>query len=344
MTSAEAAQYQLLDHGAVWRDLCSRGKLRVSGPDSIAFLHALASNDIRGLAEFQGRHAALLSATGKIQADFLCYRFPRFLLIDVAAERVAGLLEKLTGYIIMDEVEVEDVSRRVAHFAVEGPQSGRLVREILGIEPPGVPLMVAPAGEPPPDGPLAEPVVVRRDLLSDSGFEILAPEEHAVGIRRALQVLGPELSPEVVRVRLIERGVPEFGREFTERNNPVEVGLDSAYSLEKGCYPGQEVVSKAVFVGGVARKLCRLRLEGSRVPPPEASVQSGGQEVGWVVSAAFSPKSGAPLAFAYLRRALAEAGQRVEVLFDDGSRATAVVDPGRPAAEAAAGASGGDGR
>jgi folate-binding protein YgfZ len=334
MTSAEAAQYHLLDQGVAWRDLCSRGKLRVSGPDSVAFLHALASNDIRGLAEFHGRQAALLSATGKIQADFLCYRFPRFLLIDLAPELVAGLLEKLAGYIIMDDVQVEDVSRRVAHFAVEGPQSGGLVRRVLGIEPPDVPLKIAAVGQP-PDGPLADTVVVRRDLLSESGFEILAPEENAVGIRQALQALGPELAPEVVRVRLIERGIPEFGREFTERNNPVEVGLDSVYSLEKGCYPGQEVVSKAVFVGGVARKLCRLRLEGSQVPQPEASVQSGGREVGWVVSAVFSPRAGAPLAFAYLKRPLAESGHKVEVVFDDGSRVAAIVEDQRPAAEAA---------
>ncbi len=324
MTPAEMDQYNLLEGGVAWRDLSARGKLGVGGPDRVPFLHAVISNDVLGLADFQGRHGTLLSATGKIQAEFLYYRFPSFVLIDVDPETAPRLLEMLNGYIIMDDVQVEDLSTRITHYAVEGPLAGELVRGLLGIEPPAVPMQVLSSGG--PGDPLAKPVVVRRDVLSESGFEILAPADQAAGLRDFLISSGPELAPEVVRVRLIELGIPTFGREFSDRNNPVEVGLESAYSLEKGCYPGQEVVSKAVFVGGVARRLCRLRLEGTRVPAPQAAVHSDGREVGWVVSAAFSPKAGTPLAFAYLKRALAESGGQVEVLLEDGGRAAAVVE------------------
>ena len=80
--SAEALkQYWAVRSGLGWRDLSENSKLEVHGPDRIEFLHAVLSNDVQSLPDFSGRRGALLTATGKIVADFDYYRLPDFLLI-----------------------------------------------------------------------------------------------------------------------------------------------------------------------------------------------------------------------------------------------------------------------
>lgn len=338
MNPVEAVQYQALTEGVAWWNLSSRGKLFLTGPDHVSFLHAVTSNDVRGLAVGSGRYGLLLSATGKILADFCYYRFPGFLLVDVMGEGEPGLKDRLEGSIIMDDVRVEDISSGVAHFAVAGPQAPAWLKNYFGTDPPVADFGVLRLGSAADPEPLRLPWVVRRNRESEWGFEILAPAAMNDQLRSALAGLGPELTDGVRQVSLLERGVPSFGREFTGRNNPVEAGLYHGVSLDKGCYPGQEVVSRAIFVGGVARLLCRIQVGGTVVPAPGAPVWDGGREIGWVASAAWSPRRKALLGFAWLKRSAVDQGKVIEVEVEGGSRTGGVVmDVPSPSVEGSGG-------
>ncbi|HXK62169.1 MAG TPA: glycine cleavage T C-terminal barrel domain-containing protein, partial [Acidobacteriota bacterium] len=90
---------------------------------------------------------------------------------------------------------------------------------------------------------------------------------------------------------------------MTENNNPVEAGLDDAISLDKGCYVGQEVISKATYVGGVGRHLCQLLIETDTPIEKGAEVSTDdGQVIGLITSAAFSPSFDQTVALGYLKR------------------------------------------
>jgi folate-binding protein YgfZ len=318
MTSNELDQYNALSQGFAWWDLSGRGKLALTGPDRVSFLHAVCSNDIQGLGEYEVRRALLLSATGKIQADFHCCRFPGVMLLDIPASVSPEFRNKLQSYIIMDEVQVEDLSGTLAHLAVAGPQAEAQVERCFGSVPPLQVNHACSLGTVSKDGTLGLPILIRRSELADWGYEVLAPAADRERIRSLLGEEGPEVSESVLSVCRIERGIPTFGQEFTNRNNPVEVGLSGAYSLNKGCYPGQEVVSRATFVGGVARRLCQLLLPGDRIPLAGAPIRVGDAEAGRVVSAVYSPRLSAVAAFGFLRREAAESGQQCEVELDAG--------------------------
>ena len=87
----------------------------------------------------------------------------------------------------------------------------------------------------------------------------------------------------------MEAGIPKAGPDLNEEIVPPEANLEGkAFSLTKGCYPGQEVVARMDTYGSVRRHLVGLVVTGPTVPPKGAKLFSGTREVGWVSSAAFS--------------------------------------------------------
>jgi aminomethyltransferase len=319
-------EYLAVREAVGWRDLSHRGKIRVTGPDRLPFLHAMLSNEVQALAEFSGRYGTLLTATGKIVADFHYYRFPDEFLIDIESTLLDRLVERLSAHIIMDDVTLEDVSGRYRHLAVEGPKA-RILLERAGFrELPEDPLTLAMI-------PRRETMVamIRRDLLSDSGWELLGPSDSEIPLPAVIEEAGGGLGLRAVgedafEVLRLERGIPLFGIDFSEKNNPLEARLDSAYSLTKGCYPGQEVLAKATHIGGVARLRACLAVEGEWIPQAGGKVWTGeGAEAGWITSSAFSPRRGTPVALAYLKRAFAAPGNRVAVEVAEGCKSAATV-------------------
>ena len=91
------------------------------------------------------------------------------------------------------------------------------------------------------------------------------------------------------RIR-IANGVPKWGVELTPDTLPAEAGLDvNAIDFHKGCYIGQEVISRIKSVGRVNRKLVRLRASddhrGAELAPGQI-LFDGDKEVGSLTSVA----------------------------------------------------------
>ncbi|MGI9241701.1 MAG: YgfZ/GcvT domain-containing protein, partial [Verrucomicrobiales bacterium] len=123
------------------------------------------------------------------------------------------------------------------------------------------------------------------------GFDLLLPA--ATPLPDGLDLLSTEAA-EALRIR---NGVPMWGRELTPDTLPAEAGLDaSAIDFHKGCYIGQEVISRIKSVGRVNRKLARLRAVGE-IPPgeelcPGMRLIDGETQVGTLTSVAGSEALG----------------------------------------------------
>lgn len=307
-------EYNAVRHTVGFLDLSGRGKIEAAGSDRISFLHNMISNEVQGLADFTGGYAALLTATGKIIADFFYYRLPESVLIDVDGELHAKLLASLEKFIIMDDVTLKDVSANFAHFSLQGPRSGELVQNIFGGELPAENYHVRQMNWDRGSG-----WVIRKNELSESGFEILSSSETAAALRASVLERGEELGvreigEEAWNILRFEAGIPKYGIDMDESHYPMEARLDKAVSLTKGCYPGQEVVARATHLGGVPKLLMGLKIEGTTIPQAGARVlDQEGKEIGIITSALFSPALEQPIAFAYLKRIFAGAGKRYQV-------------------------------
>jgi folate-binding protein YgfZ len=123
----------------------------------------------------------------------------------------------------------------------------------------------------------------------------------------------------------MEAGIPKAGAELNEEIVPPEANLEGkAFSLTKGCYPGQEVVARMDTYGNVRRHLVGLVMKDSTVPAKGAKLFAGDREVGWISSAVRSPQVGHVIAFGFPLRDFSKPGTTLSIE-SDGARHDATV-------------------
>jgi tRNA-modifying protein YgfZ len=228
--------------------LASRGVLRLRGADARKYLQGLITNDI-GKAQGAGAiHAGLLSPQGKILFDFFVVEDGDGFLIDVAQVKAEELLKRLAFYRLRAQVEIAEEPSLVVAAAWSGT--------------PGMP----------------EGAIVYADpRLLELGFRILAPK----GTNAA--DLGCEPAPEedyhAVRIR---QGVPEGGRDYAFGEAfPHEALFDQLHSVDfaKGCYVGQEVVSRMEHRGTARKRIVPVEGEAP-LPASGTNVKVDGVPIG----------------------------------------------------------------
>jgi len=319
-------QYQAVRDAVGFLDLSDRGKIEVAGPDRITFLHSMISNDVKELPEWAGRYGTFLTARGRIVSDFFYYKFPEQIILDITTDLLAKTVQTLEKYIVMDEVDLKDVSSHSSHFSLQGPGASSLVQELLGNSGPEEPYAIKEV-----KWQETSLWLIRKNELAESGFEIIVPRQIAPSLRAALEEKGShsgfrEIGEEARNILRLEAAIPWYGVDMDENRYPVEARLKEAISYTKGCYLGQEVVSKATHVGGVGNLLMGLKIQAEQIPSQGSSVfNEEGKQIGAVTSAVFSPRCNGPIAFAYLKRAFAEAGGLCQVEVGEGESAPAEV-------------------
>lgn len=314
MTEATLAEYAAVQDAVGLFDFSNRGKIKVIGPDRMTFLHAMVSNDVLELSDWAGRYGTLLTARGRIIADFFYYKFPDLLLVDIRRDLLTRTLEALQKHIIMDEVEIQDVSLKMQHVSLQGPRTLKLVEELFGVSAPSNQQRVRAV-----QWDQTKIWLIRKDELSEYGMELIFPERITTALRKALIQRGNPLGlcligEEVHNILRMEAGIPWYGFDMDENRYPMEAGLKDAISLTKGCYVGQEVVAKATNIGGVTNLLMGLKLRENLIPEKGSPVlNEEGQKMGKITSAVFSPRLECPIAFAYLKRAGVRVGDKYRV-------------------------------
>lgn len=305
-------EYRALKEAAGIVDLTFRGKLAATGEDRVRFLHGMVTNEVENLQPGQGCYCFLLNAQGRIQADLNLLVEPARVLLDCEPFLTDKIRKTLDHYIIMDQVEMEDLSARMGTIAVEGPRCGQVVRAALGLELPAAePLAhVSPKGDP--------DFLLVRTALSGQGIWIFAPAERLPELWESLveaaRALGGRAAGfAALEVARIEAGVPLYGVDIEDSNIPQETSQLRAISFTKGCYIGQEIVERVRSRGHVNRMLVGLVAQGIAPLPAGAKVYAGGNEIGRVTSAVFSPALGKHIALAYVRRKFSEPGTQVGV-------------------------------
>jgi folate-binding protein YgfZ len=241
--------------------LPDRGVVKVSGNDARDFLNGLVTTDMTLLRPGLGRFGALLTPQGKITTDFLITEAPSGhgggFLLDCPRVLAQGLADKLGFYRLRAKVVVENLSDSLA-------------------------VLAAWDGDPAlkPDLTFADP---RSEIL---GWRILVPEELA---QKAADLIGAEMVDSAAYdAHRIASGVPRGGLDFIYGDAfPHETNMDRLHGVDfdKGCYVGQEVVSRMQHRGTARTRTVRIILDGP-APEPGATILAGDKPVGTIGSAA----------------------------------------------------------
>jgi folate-binding protein YgfZ len=241
--------------------LPNRGVVKVSGSDARDFLNNLVTTDVTLLRPGLGRFGALLTPQGKITVDFLITEAPSGdgggFLIDCPRALAQALADKLGFYKLRAKVAVENLSDGLGVLAVWD----------------GDPAIT-------PDLAFADP---RTTAL---GWRILVPEDLA---QKVADLIGADLVDSAAyEADRIKSGVPRGGLDFMYGDAfPHETNMDRLHGVDfdKGCYVGQEVVSRMQHRGTARTRTVRIFLDG---PAPESgtAILAGDKPVGTMGSSA----------------------------------------------------------
>jgi len=274
-------------------DLSGRAKFRISGADRLRFLNGQITNDLCKASETSAIEACILSAKGKTDAHIFVSVSGESFLVDAAADLREKLKGRLERYVIADDVQIDDVTDQFSLFHVlsqqsPAPKSGRIV-SVRRFAEPGWDIWVDAAQH---DHLLQELSLQSR--LSDSG------------------------TAETMRIEL---GIPRWGRELTEQIIPIEANLEQrTIDYQKGCYIGQEVISRMKMSGQTNKRLCGLisvdnipLQPGMKLVPDSAPEK----EIGWITSATRSERQ--EIALGYVKRGFNGDGTKLSAVTADRS-------------------------
>ncbi|KAK9810262.1 hypothetical protein WJX72_007511 [[Myrmecia] bisecta] len=285
-----------LENGAVVVNQSHWGRLRVSGDDRLTFLHGQSTNDFKSLRPGQGCDTVVVTAQGRTIELVSCYVQGNGVLVVVPPGMKEGLLARLNKYIFFgDKVAVQDISDRCCMLTLAGPEADNILSDlgagkVVGQDH-GTHILLNSRGS---------PVIVARGCgLATSGYTLIGDEAIGGELWRTLRAKGAlPMGEQGWQTARTLQGRPLAGAELTEDYNPLEAGLYSAVSVDKGCYIGQETIAKVANLNAVKQQLWGLDM-ATPVRPGD-TITAAGEKLGRVTSVAMKP-DGTPFALGYLK-------------------------------------------
>jgi folate-binding protein YgfZ len=303
------AEFGALISGHAVFDLDSQAKISLTGGDRVRWLNGMITNNVRDLAVGAGVYAFLLNPQGHILGDLYTFNRGDSLLVSTGRSQLEKLLATFEHYIIMDDVEIENLTERMTSIGVAGPQARTALRS-AGFDFPDLePLRFVETTW--QDIPLT---VVRTDNPSVESYELLLPRDRYTQVWDALTGSGfRAVGAEALELLRIASGMPRYGQDIRERDLPQETEQQRALHFSKGCYIGQEIVERIRSRGNVHRKFSGFEVRGP-LPTAGTKIQADGKDVGEVTSSASLPAEDGDhaVALGYIRREMAIPGKELQ--------------------------------
>jgi aminomethyltransferase len=308
--------------GAGLFDVSHMGRLSFAGPDSLALIQHVFTNDAATMKDCQVRYGLICNERGGVRDDVLVYRWPDGYSMVVNAGNRAKIVAWLAEHKGTRNVEVSDHTTATCMAAVQGPKAVEMCRDLTAIDPSLLAYYHAA-----PSMYEGRPCVVSRTgYTGEDGVEIIVTADKGVGLFDELAARGAKPCGLGARDTLrLEAAMPLYGHELTEEIDPLQAGLDWAVKLNKGDFIGRDALLRLqqeknhpIRVG--------LELEGKRIAREGTTVLSDGRPIGRVTSGTFAPTLQKALAMAYVEPALSAVGTALSVDVRGKSEAACIVE------------------
>lgn len=295
-------------------DVSHMGEILVEGPNAVAEVDRLVTNDVSKLPVGRALYTVCCNEAGRILDDLIVYRLEREKVLVVCN---ASNREKIVAHFASHlslETPWHDVSDAWALLALQGPSAVRVLEALGASED----LLALPsfhvtrtrlAG--------VELWAARTGYTGEDGFELFCASEDAVTLWRALLEKGKPhgLRPVGLGARdtlRLESRLMLYGNDITEQNHPLEAGLGWVVKLDAGDFVGKDAL-EAIKAAGVERKLVGFEMVGRGIARHGYPIVVDGQRVGEVTSGSPGPTVGRNIGLGYVPKSLSKVGTRLGI-------------------------------
>jgi len=272
------------------------GIVAITGADRVEYVDNIVSNRVPA-ENGEGCYALRLNPQGRIQSDLYIYNAGERLLLFTPPAEAEPLVDDWQSKVFIQDVDIEDVSDQFGVFGVHGPIATEKIASVINH-----------AGAPEPEltfvrGSMADSgvtVIASDNPTGEDGYEVICEASEAPNVYDTLLTRGlnaTQFGYRTFESLTLEAGTPLFDTEL-DGQIPNTVGLRNALDFDKGCYVGQELVSKVENRGQPSSRLVGLRTD--EVIEAGATVTVDDSEVGEVTRGIESPSLDEPIALAFV--------------------------------------------
>ncbi|MGI8477619.1 MAG: glycine cleavage system aminomethyltransferase GcvT [Thermomicrobiales bacterium] len=304
-------------------DLGHMGQVDVGGPDALALLQFITTNDVATLEPGQAHYSLLPNERGCVVDDIIIYRRPSgpgYMVVINASNRqkdVAWMTRQLAARGDLD-ASVEDISDAIGMIAIQGPRAVEITQSVTDAILQPLPYFSWV------DGTVAgvPAALARTGYTGEDGFEFYTAVDDIGAVWDGLMAAGRSHGVEPVGLGArdtlrLEARMPLYGNELGDEIGPLEAGLGWAVKLEKGDFVGRDAIA-AMRISGPPRKTVGFRLsDRGGSARSHFDVRLDGRSVGYVTSGAFSPSLKENIGLALVERDAAGVGKPLDVMVRD---------------------------
>ena len=298
-------------------DVSHMGEINVSGPDAIAFVNRLTSNDVTKLVDGQAQYSALTTPDGTVVDDLVIYRFAAdHLLLVVNAGTTDKDWEWITSHHAGEAVELKNASSDYCQLALQGPDAQTILQKLTDLPLAEIKYYYYTRGA--VDG--INSIVSRTGYTGEDGFEVYAAPEHAEKLwSKMLDAGNYGANTGVLPCGLaarntlrLEAGMALYGHEIDETTTLLEANLGWICKLDKGDFIGREPLAQQK-ANGVQRKLVGFEITDRGIARDDQEVVINDQRAGKVTSGSPAPFLKKNIGFAYVPVEYANVGQEIKI-------------------------------
>jgi aminomethyltransferase len=298
-------------------DVSHMGEIDVKGPDAIAFVNRLTSNDVTKLVDGQAQYSALTTPQGTVIDDLLVYRLSSVhLLLVVNASTTEKDWEWITSHKASDLIDLNNVSADYCQLALQGPDAQSILQKLTDLPLGEIKYYHFTHGS--VDGVAG--IVSRTGYTGEDGFEVYAPADRAEQLWNKILEVGQTGTPTGVlpcglaarNTLRLEAGMALYGNDIDDTTTLLEANLGWICKLDKGDFTGRESLVRQKEEG-VKRKLAGFEVTDRGIARDHQEVLVDGERVGHVTSGSPAPFLKKNIGLAYVPVEHASAGQEIQV-------------------------------
>ena len=304
------AEYEAARAGVAIADASHYGRILARGKDTLDLLNRLSTNLVDPLPEGAGQSTVITTGKGRVLDWVTVLPQSEGVLLLTSPERRGEVAEWIDMFTFEEDTTLQDVTESTAMISVLGPTADSFLVQLLEMSTTDLPKL----GCTTVSWQTGEAFVARTDPAGQPGFNIVVPAETAEALWNAAIGLGATpIGRQATEALRIEAGVPRWGAEFTDDNNPLEAGLLGEISWTKGCYTGQEVVARLYNYHRIQRFMAAVEVPAEAGCPPGAVLMADGVAVGRVTSVSPIAHDNMQAALALIRAGHAAVGNTLHI-------------------------------
>jgi aminomethyltransferase len=304
-------------------------QVEITGPDAAAFVQMMTPRDLSSMAVGQCKYVLITNAQGGLLNDPILLRLAENHFWLSLAD--SDILLWAQGLAVHSGMDVKIQEPDVSPLQLQGPQSGEVMRALFGdaivdlryywlreLELDGIPLLVSRTGW---SSELGYELFLRDGARGDELWEKVMAAGAPLGLKPG----------HTSSIRRIEGGMLSYHADADANTNPFELGMERLLNLDMAADFVGKAALRRIRDEGVRRKQVGLVLETAPLQGPNTTfwpISQGGQTVGKVTSAVYSPRLKKNIALALVSVDCAALGTALDVSLPSGSvRATVVERP-----------------